>query len=315
MSALYGHGATITNLEHLLGHKRLGQAYIFSGPKGIGKATTAFAFAFAHISESKVMAWAPRDPLVQRMKAGTCGNFRILRPDATSKSGDISLESVRQAMDLFRASSFEGGKRVLIIDSVDTITRQGANALLKLLEEPPRGALFILISHLPGKVLPTLASRCQRISFAPLGESHLEKLCQERNWPRAYIPYAQGSAGFLEKLHFFCAHDLELLLMHLEQGAPFSTLFSLCSRMVKNSDDPPMAMETLYVLLSTWTARHLKNHAPKNQGIKKGRDQIEAWFHLSKLFQEGQQRFLDHRQTLALALCQIQEMQRNHAKG
>ena len=83
---------------------------------------------------------------------------------------EIVIDDIRRMIEFFHLSAIDGGRRVVIIDAADDMNPQSANAVLKMLEEPPRDAMLLLISDQPGRLLPTIRSRCRLLSFDPLGE-------------------------------------------------------------------------------------------------------------------------------------------------
>src|SRR5690606_25068697 len=89
--------------------------------------------------------------------------------------GDIVVQDVRAVIDRFGKTAAEGGYRVCIVDAADDMNTNAANALLKILEEPPANAVLLLVSHAPGGLLPTIRSRCRRLALKPLGNDGMEQ--------------------------------------------------------------------------------------------------------------------------------------------
>ena len=85
----------------------------------------------------------------------------------------IAVEAVRRALDVFASTPSDGGWRVCVVDSADDLNASAANALLKVLEEPPARAIFLIIAHQPGRVLPTIRSRCRKLTLRPLAETEI----------------------------------------------------------------------------------------------------------------------------------------------
>jgi DNA polymerase-3 subunit delta' len=166
---LVGHENQLATLRQALEQERLHHAYVFLGPEGVGKRSIAMALAKAvHCLET------PRD------FCGRCANcsgienhnhpdVRVLGPLPGKK--DISIEQVRTLERELSYRSFSGRKKVAIIDPAPMMNFSAQNALLKTLEEPPAGSLLILIATSAGALLPTLLSRCLRLSFGPLASS------------------------------------------------------------------------------------------------------------------------------------------------
>jgi DNA polymerase III subunit gamma/tau len=163
-----------------LQRSRIGHAYLFSGPRGVGKTTTARLLAMAVNCEHKDPAKRP---------CGVCESCQLVRagnhPDVTEldAASNNSVEDIRDLREKVRLSSMRGGKRVWVLDEAHMLSRAASNALLKTLEEPPENLVFILATTEPEKLPPTILSRCQHFRFRRLSEeeisSKLERLCKE----------------------------------------------------------------------------------------------------------------------------------------
>lgn len=180
--ALYGHAAAEAVLAGALAGGRLHHAWLLSGPSGVGKATLAYRFARRLLAmRDPAVAAAPglfvdpSHPVFRRIAAGAHADLRTLARGIDSKTkrprSEIVVDDVRAAAGFLRLTPGEGGWRVLIVDRVDEMNRNAANALLKLLEEPPARAVLLLVCDAPGRLLPTLRSRCRRLTLAPLDDA------------------------------------------------------------------------------------------------------------------------------------------------
>jgi DNA polymerase III subunit delta' len=186
-TVLFGHDKAERELLDAFRNGRMPQAWIISGPQGIGKATLAWRmarFVAAHpdprlpaAQRAENLAVDPRNPAVRRISAMSFGDLALLRRewnDKTKKHATrITVEDVRAVLHLFQQSAGEGGWRMAIIDSADDLNASSANALLKLIEEPPPRSLFFLVAHHPGRILPTIRSRCRLLSLQRLDEPAL----------------------------------------------------------------------------------------------------------------------------------------------
>lgn len=159
---------------------RLHHAWLLQGPRGIGKATAAFAFArrllgAAESGDGPVSS--PSDPVARQIAQGGHPNvLHVTRPPADRGDGfkgQITVEEIRRLKRFFRTTTSDGRWRVAIIDPADDMNRSAANALLKILEEPPERSVFLLTNHVPGRLLPTIRSRCRVLRFAGLGREEL----------------------------------------------------------------------------------------------------------------------------------------------
>lgn len=152
------------------------QSFIFSGPKGIGKATAAYTLArrlFSNTSEEAgLFGDAPSpsadDPQARLVAANSHPDLLTLEPDPTKASQTITVEQVRKISHFLSHSPKMGEWRMVIVDSLDAVNFNGANAMLKTLEEPPAHSLIVLINHQTRPVLPTIRSRCRMVRFSPL---------------------------------------------------------------------------------------------------------------------------------------------------
>lgn len=167
--------------------RKLHHAWLLAGSKGVGKAS------FAHAAARRVLAEAagpPFDlpdiqtndehPIVKLVEAGSHPDMRRLERLVNEKTGNlarnISVDQVRELGEFQSLTAALSDWRVVIIDSVDDLETSGANALLKILEEPPPNTLFFLVSHAPGRLLPTIRSRCRRLDFGKLDDEAMTSI-------------------------------------------------------------------------------------------------------------------------------------------
>jgi DNA polymerase-3 subunit delta' len=158
---------------------RMPHAWLIGGPRGIGKATLAYRmarFVFAHpdpgaVRDAASLALPPDHPAVRRVAAQGHSDLLVLErvEDEKGKMPTvIPVDMVRRTIGFFGSTAGEGGWRVCIVDSADELNAAGANALLKILEEPPAKSLLLVVSHAPGRLLPTIRSRCRRLALRAL---------------------------------------------------------------------------------------------------------------------------------------------------
>ena len=169
--------------------RKLHHAWLLAGPRGVGKAS------FAHAAARRVLADAAGPasslpgvetsddhPMVRLVEARSHPDMRQLEWLVNEKTGNlarsISVDQVRSLADLFDLSPAMSDWRVVIIDSVDELEPAGANALLKMLEEPPPNSIFFLVSHAPGRLLPTIRSRCRRLDFQALDDDAMTSVLE-----------------------------------------------------------------------------------------------------------------------------------------
>jgi len=207
--ALIGHDHIISAIANR-DHDRRHHGFILSGPKGIGKATTAYRAA------EQLMA-APKetglfgddtghgvdsdDPNLRLIRAGSHPDVMVVEGDVSKASGGISVDQIRAIIPFLAHTTSRGDWRVVIIDSLDEMNINGANAILKTLEEPPEQAVIMMIHHQSKPVLPTIRSRAQTLRMNPLGfqdtRNVIASLFQEadRDWIDVAAALADGAPG------------------------------------------------------------------------------------------------------------------------
>ena len=200
---LLGHENAERELLRLHQARRLPHAILLSGPRGIGKATLAFRLVRFLLAKGEAgedgLAIDPASGVFRRVAAGGHTDLltieRVYDVRRRRLRGEIVVEDAREIAGFFRLTAAEEGWRIVIVDGAEEMNRSAANALLKLLEEPPRRALLLLVSHGPGRLLPTIRSRCRRFPLAPLARPIVVQLLGR------YRPgLAQSEAGSVAAL-------------------------------------------------------------------------------------------------------------------
>jgi DNA polymerase III subunit delta' len=216
----------------------LHHAWLLAGPKGVGKAT------FAREAATRVLVDAagpaidapgldtPEDHRIARLvEAGSHPDLRWLERLVNEKTNiparNITVGQVRSLGDLFDLTPALSPWRAVVIDSIDDLEKSAANALLKMLEEPPANCVFLLVSHAPGRLLPTIRSRCRRLDFQSLGDEAMTSILTKRlpdlkeSDCRKAIGGAGGSVGRAISLAELDLVSLEEAALHiLRQGDP-----------------------------------------------------------------------------------------------
>jgi DNA polymerase-3 subunit delta' len=191
--------------------RKLHHAWLLAGPQGVGKASFARAAARRVLADA---AGPPVDlpglktsddhPIVKLVEAGSHPDMRWLEREIDEKTGklrrNITVRQVRELVEFLSLTTALSPWRVVVFDSLDDLERSAGNALLKMLEEPPANTLFFLVSHAPGRLLPTIRSRCRRLDFQGLDDDAMTSILEsktglpvaERN---KVIAMSFGSAG------------------------------------------------------------------------------------------------------------------------
>jgi DNA polymerase III subunit delta' len=209
---LSGHGDAERALLDAYKSGRIPHAWLIGGPPGIGKATLAFRlarFVLAHpdpgapdVQNATSLAVDPDHPVARRMAAQAQGDLLVLERSLNEQTGKlytvIRVDDVRRTVSFFGSTAGEGGWRIAIVDAVDDLQREGANALLKVLEEPPQRSLLLLISHAPGRELPTIRSRCRRLLLRPLETTDVTRAITAATGLDAEAPEVRQAAALAE---------------------------------------------------------------------------------------------------------------------
>src|SRR5215470_1489431 len=181
-TVLFGHDGAEREFLAVYGSGRVPHAWLIGGEPGIGKATLAYRIARfvlarpdpSRASAADTLALDPAHRTVRRVAVNAHPDLLALERtpgDSGKMRTVITVEQVRRLATFFGSTAGEGGWRVSIVDSADELKHpEGSNALLKMLEEPPPRSLFLLVSHAPGRLLPTIRSRCRRLALRPLGQ-------------------------------------------------------------------------------------------------------------------------------------------------
>ena len=209
---ILGQDRAVARFREAMDSGSLHHGWLLAGPRGVGKAS------FAREAATRLLANAagpsvtlpgigtPGDhPVSRYVAAGSHPDFRWIEREPNDKGDalrrNISVKQVRKLGEFFASTTSLSPWRAVVIDSVDDLEREGANALLKMLEEPPANTLFLLVSHAPGRLLPTIRSRCRRLDFQTLDDEAMASALIEA-LPNAHaaererlVPLAAGSVG------------------------------------------------------------------------------------------------------------------------
>jgi len=305
-TALFGHNEAERALLEAYKSGRIPHAWLIGGPPGIGKATLAFRlarFVMAHpdpraaeTQKADSLAIDPESPVARRIAAQAQGDLLVLERSINEQTGKlytvIRVDEVRRTASFFGSTAGEGGWRIAIVDAVDDLQREGANALLKVLEEPPKRSLLLLISHAPGRELPTIRSRCRRLLLRPLEPEDVGRALAEatgRNPSEADVRRAaeasEGSVG--RALGLLDASALALRQRVLELFAqlpnPDPRALHALGEAIGGSD--PRTLEAFMDLVNGWLSAQL---AETSRGRAQMARVAETWEKVNRAAREAE---------------------------
>ena len=264
---------------------RLAHAWLITGPKGIGKATLAFRIARFVLSGGGESAGpglfgdappaslhlSPDHSVFRRISSGGHADFKLIErgwsdDKQTKRKTEITVDDVRDVGSFMSLTPAEGGWRVVLVDAADEMNRNSANAILKVLEEPPKKALMLLIGHSPGRLLPTIRSRCRRLTLPPLGPDTVIDLLRRHHpdMPAAELQglaaLGEGSIGRALALHEQGGMDLYGSMVGLLNGLPKlpgSALHDFAEKVGRQADSVSLFGE----LFAGWLAQAARRAA------------------------------------------------------
>lgn len=181
---LVGQDAALDIVSRAIRGRRPPQAWLLCGPPGVGKATLAYRVARYLLAHGATdggpadLAVPANDPAAIQVTAGSHPGLLVLKRGVNAEGklmNVLGVDEMSRLASFFGMTSGAGGWRVVIVDTADDMNDNAANALLKLLEEPPSRAMLLLLSNTPGRLLPTIRSRCQRLTLRPLSLADMER--------------------------------------------------------------------------------------------------------------------------------------------
>ncbi len=264
---------------------RLPHAWLLTGQRGIGKATLAHRFArflfaqdsgaggdaglFGEALAPTALVLEAEHPVLRRAASGGLSDLVVLKRGLNDKGrpeASIPIDRVRKAVQFLNKTAAEGGWRIVIVDGAEDLNPNSANALLKELEEPSERSLLLLVTHAPGRLLPTIHSRCCHLALQPLEEGTVMGLLA-RAFPdlspeeaQALARLSEGSIGKAIDLKNEGGLELLQAMTALLEGLPRlegGKLHAFADSLVAGAKDR-RAFETLRELLLWWLARMLR---------------------------------------------------------
>jgi len=345
---LVGHEAAEMTMLAAQGSGRLHHAWLLTGPRGIGKATLAWRFArfllagqqgglFGGASDSmEVSAEAQGAHLVDARSHPDLFHLRrTLNPDTGRIRAEISVDDVRDLGAFMHMTPAMGDWRVAIVDAADEMNRNAANAVLKVLEEPPPKAVLLIVAHAPGRLLATIRSRCRRLALQALpGDTVMQLLAdyapntkpEERT---ALAGLAEGSIG--RALELSSAGSLGLYRDMVEVLATLPELdmprlHSFAERFARRGEEANADWRSLGFLFDGWLKGLARQAAvggekvaivPAERGLhsrllaESSLDRwVEAWEKVAHLLSRSDAVNLDRKQTVLASFLALQSTMR-----
>ena len=322
---LVGQGAALARAARAIRSGKPPQGWLIAGPPGIGKATLAYRIARyllkygARADGPEDLSLPEKDPVSIQVAANSHPGLLVLRRAVNPETGRmmnvVSVDEVRKLSNFFHLTSGAGGWRVAIVDTADDMNDAAANALLKALEEPPPRAMLLLLSNRPGRLLPTIRSRCQRLDLRPLSESEVEAELRvllpdmEKSERAELAKLSGGSIG--AALLLADGDGLELAeeaerLIENASNPDYTALYALAEKIARATD----GLETFgHFLIETLAAR-IRAKAGTNAPLKRW---VEVWEKLNASFARADALHLEPRQTILSAAHVLSQTARRNA--
>jgi len=347
--------------DRLLGHEtaektmlaahqsgRLHHAWLLAGPRGIGKATLAWRFArfllagqaqsglFGASDSLDVPADAPGRSLVDARSHPDLFHLRrTLNPDTGRMRAEIAVDDVRELGAFMHMTPAMGQWRVAIVDAADEMNRNSANAVLKILEEPPPNAVLLIVAHAPGRLLPTIRSRCRRLVLQPLSDEIVVRLLGDyapgvKEEERAVLArLSEGSIGRALELAGAGSLDLYREMVDVLATLPeldMARLHGFAERFARRGEEANAAWRSLNYLFDSWLKGLARLAAvggeaaaivPSERGLQArlasaaSLDRwMEAWEKAADLLSGADRVNLDRKQTVLASFLALQSAMR-----
>ncbi len=319
---LLGHEAAEATVLDAMFAGRMHHAWLITGPEGVGKATLAYRFArhlLAGRPTTPSLAMEPDHPVFKRVAAGSHADIKTLEREYDPKRKrvrtQIAIDDVRKIINFMHLTPAEGGWRVIVVDGAEEMNANSANALLKVLEEPPPRAVILLVCSSPGRLLPTIRSRCRRLRLGQLDDATMHTLL------RQYLPslsddergrlvtLAEGSPGrammMAEDEGLAISTLVDNILANMDKF-PLSKGYEIADQLARSETGFSVFMDLLRAGVSSAVRAAARGQADPEQERMVSARPIDAWgdlWHgLTRLQGETERSNLDKRQAVVAGL-------------
>ena len=329
---LLGHSQSEAAFLEAWNGGRLAHSWLICGPKGIGKATLAYRiarFVLAGGGAKDMFGGGPTSldvdtghAAVRMVLSGAHPDLKIIErgwsdESKSKRNRDISVEDIRGVGEFLSLTPSLGGWRVVIVDAADEMNRNAANAILKVLEEPPRNSLLILLSHSPGRLLPTIRSRCRRLMMGPLSPQHVGQLLRDyapslsENDINGLVGLAEGSIGRAVSLAreggLELYQDMIAVLSSFPRLDPVA-LHTFTDRVTARKGEGEGAWATVSELFLWWLSQAIRQMG--SQSTHALESWLGVWEKVQGLFAKVDAVNLDRKQALLTAMLMVDRVAR-----
>lgn len=305
---LYGHDTAEASFLASATTGKLHHGWLIEGPSGIGKATMANRLA-AYMLGARGPEAAPldadsSDPVARTCLTGAHPDLRVVHRELNDKGKlrqDISVDQVRELIQFFSLKPAQGGWRVGIIDSLDELNRNGANALLKTLEEPPEHSILFLVNHGTTPILPTIRSRCRVLRVSALGDEDTKRALETATAPAEAASLSKGRPGLGIQLStpagLAASHAAKVLLRSLPRPND-----GLVTDALQTASADDTAMQAFQEEILTWLAQRAEQEPAA----------AKAWLEVSRLAGEARALKMDPAQTASKLIAGLYSAAKAH---
>ncbi len=309
---VFGHDAAQSAILDALRAGRMHHAWLIEGPPGIGKATLAYRTArrlFAGPDAPDAHVHDPDRPLFRRVAKSTHADLLTIERETDPKGkrrAEIVVSTVRNVPEFLHMTPVEGGWRIVIVDGAETLNRNAANALLKALEEPPARAVLLLTCAAPGRLLPTIRSRCRRLTVRKLDDAAMaqalpsvlpDATAEQRT---RLIALADGSPGRAVALAGYGLEVAELVTEALRGPVPPPRAQAMADKLARHDEGFAEFMTQIRDSIAAATRQ-----AARSPSAVPLASRTDLWHALGHLQDETERFHLDKRQAIGLALQKL----------